>query len=120
VDTLLAPPKAGPTPRNLVQLGRFEDAMPRLVQTQPRQNFRLFVRYDDGAEGEVDLSNLVGRGVFAAWNDPGVFESVTIGPQGQLMWGEAIELCGDSIYLRLTGKSPEEILPGLKQAGIDA
>ena len=39
----------------------------RIVQIEARQNFRLYVRFDDGVEGEADLSDVAGRGVFRRW-----------------------------------------------------
>jgi hypothetical protein len=80
----------------------------------------LYVRYADGVAGEVDLSNLAGRGVFAAWNDPGVFEQVSIGPSGEIRWNDQIDLCPDAIYLQITGKTPEEVFPNLSGVSANA
>lgn len=76
--------------------------------------YRLRVEYVDGVVGEVDLSHLVGKGVFAAWNDPKEFETVTIGDHGQLVWSDEIDLCSDAIYLEITGKSAEDLFSRLK------
>jgi hypothetical protein len=97
-----------------------EQATPKLIEVRPLQEFRLWVRYDDGAQGEVDLSDLAGRGVFSAWDVPGKFASVRTGPQGEVSWGEEIELCADAVYMRLTGKVPEEVFPALKRTAVDA
>src|SRR5258708_13897699 len=43
-----------------------------------RKNFRIWLRYDDGTQGEVDLSDVAGQGVFAAWNDADFFNSVRL------------------------------------------
>ena len=43
--------------------------MPKPVQVKALANYRVWLRYDDGAEGTVDLSDLAGRGVFKAWDD---------------------------------------------------
>ena len=40
--------------------------------------YRIWLRYSDGAEGEVDLSDIAGRGIFERWNEPGFFEKVYI------------------------------------------
>jgi len=32
-------------------------------------NYRIWLRFDDEVEGVADLSELVGKGVFAAWRD---------------------------------------------------
>lgn len=93
---------------------------PRLLKVAPLSGFRLAVQYSDGTAGTVDLSDLADRGVFAAWREPGVFDAVSIGANGQLKWSDAIELCGDAVYMRLTGKSPEEVFPALNSANADA
>ncbi len=64
--------------------------------------------------GRVDLAGLAGRGVFQAWNNPGCFERVCIAPHRVVAWDDGIELCADALYLDLTGKSLEEVMPGAK------
>ncbi len=93
--------------------------MPKLLEVKPLQNFRLWLRYDDQITGEVDLSDLVGRGVLKAWESGERFNDVKIGPHGELTWGKDLDLCQDSIYMRLTKKSPEEVFPTLK-TGVNA
>jgi hypothetical protein len=92
-------------------------ARPTLARAAP--GYRLFLRYDDGTEGEVDLSSLVGRGVFKAWQDVAFFQSVKLGPYGEIMWGDQIDLCPDAMYLRLTRRTPEQVFPALKKAGVE-
>lgn len=94
--------------------------MPQLIEVKPLSNFRVWLRYDDGVEGEVDLSDLAGRGVFKAWSDPTVFSAVRLGAHGAIEWGADIDICADAMYLRLTGKSPEDVFPGLKSTHVDA
>jgi len=86
-----------------------------LVEISPRENHRLFVRYDDGTSGVVNLSPYVGQGVFAAWEKQGVFEQVQLTDAGHPEWPGDIDLCPDALYLKLTGKSPEDIFPALRQ-----
>ena len=68
----------------------------------------------------MNLADLAGRGVFKAWEDSKFFESVRIGPSGEIAWGESIDLCPDTLYMRLTGKKPEEVFPTLKRAEVDS
>ncbi len=82
-----------------------------LVEVGPRKNYGLFVRYDDGANGVVDLSSLVGKGVFTAWQEPGVFDQVTLAEAGHPEWPGDIDLCPDALYLQLSGKKPEDVFP---------
>lgn len=94
--------------------------MRKIIDVQPRAGHRIWLKYDDGTAGEVDLTYLVGRGVFKAWADRNVFESVRVDPSGAIAWNQDIDLCPDALYLRLTGKSVDELFPKLKPAPVDA
>jgi hypothetical protein len=87
--------------------------MIRPVLVRPLPNYRIYLEFSDGSKGEVDLSDLAGKGVFQVWNDYSFFEKVHIGPERQIQWDDYIELCPDSLYLKLTGKTPEELFPKL-------
>jgi hypothetical protein len=87
----------------------------KIVELSPRENYGLFLRYEDGTEGVVDLSPLAGRGVFAAWLVPGVFEQARLSDAGVPEWPGELDLCADALYMRLTGKSAEEIFPSLRR-----
>ena len=89
------------------------------VHVKPLPDYKLHLRYEDGVEGEVDLSHLAGKGVFALWNNPGAFEKVSIGPSGAIRWNDEVDICPDALYLEITGKSPEDVFPSLK-AKVDA
>ncbi len=73
------------------------------------------VKYSDGVEGKVDLSEFADKGVFSLWNDYSQFEKVTIGSSGELVWNEDVDMDGLGIYLRLTGKKPEDVMPKLRE-----
>ena len=94
--------------------------MAQPIEVKALPNFRIWLRYDDGVEGIVDLSNLAGRGVFRAWNDLAFFNSVRLAAHGAIEWGSEIDICPDSMYMRLTGKSPEELFPSLRSVPADA
>jgi hypothetical protein len=79
-------------------------------------DYRIWIRYADGEEGEVDLSHLAGKGVFEQWEDEQKWKNVRIADDGAIRWSEEVELCPDATYMRLTGSSPEETLPRLKSA----
>ena len=87
----------------------------RIVFVKPTSKFAVEVGVEDGACGVVDLGDLAGRGVFRAWLEEGLFERVKITEVGALEWPGELDLCPDSIYMRLTGKSPEELFPSLKR-----
>ena len=85
------------------------------ILVRPLPSYRLYLEFSDGASGEVDVSDLAGKGVFQAWNDHCFFEKVSLGPHREIRWNDEIELCADSLYLRLTGKSPEDLFPRLRR-----
>lgn len=94
--------------------------MRRISKVKVLPEYRLELEFDDGVAGFVDLSDNVGKGVFAVWRDPLVFERVRIGSSGELVWGEQVDLCPDALYLKVTGKQPEDIFPALRDRGIHA
>jgi hypothetical protein len=89
--------------------------MIRPTSVRALTNYRLYLEFSDGAKGEVDLSELAGNGVFEAWDKPGFFETVHIGEHREIRWDDVIELCPDSLYLKLTGQTPEELFPRLRR-----
>lgn len=94
--------------------------MPRPIEVKALAPYRIWLRYDNGVQGEVDLSDLAGRGVFRVWQDPAIFRSVRLGSHGAVEWSPDLDLCPDAMYLRLTGKAVEEVFPALASASVDA
>src|SRR5215208_160018 len=92
-----------------------EENIPVLQEVKSLDKFCLYLKYSDGVEGRVDLSEFAGKGVFALWNDYSQFEKVTIGSSGELVWNEDVDMDGLGMYLKLTGKKPEDVLPKLQQ-----
>lgn len=88
--------------------------MRRIAKVKVLSGYRLELAFDDGVCGVVDLSEAVGKGVFAPWRDPLVFEQVRIGSSGELAWDDRIDLCPDALYLKVTGKKPEDLFPALR------
>jgi hypothetical protein len=63
-------------------------------------DFRLFVRFVDGTEGEVDLSALVNRpdaGVFAELAEPAAF-SKAFNNDGHVAWPSGQDLAPDAMH----------------------
>jgi hypothetical protein len=86
----------------------------RVLNVKALPGYRVELEFDDGVCGVVDLSEAVGKGVFALWSNPLLFERVRIGSSGELVWSDRIDLCPDSLYLKVTGKKPEDIFPALR------
>lgn len=88
--------------------------IPSPATIKPLLNYRVWVKYTDGVEGEVDFTHLVGKGVFKCWDNYRNFQKVFISEAGAIAWSETIEICPDSVYLKLTGKSVEDLFPCLR------
>ena len=89
--------------------------MIRPIKVQALSNYHIYLEFSDGTKGELDLSHLAGQGVFEVWNDYGFFEQVHLGDYREIKWDDEIESSADSLYLQLTGKSPEELFPKLRR-----
>ena len=87
----------------------------RIVKAEALEGYRLRLVYADGTEGVVDVSDLVGKGVFALWEDYEAFKKVEIGSSGELVWGDSVDLCPDALYIKITGKTAEQLFPNLVQ-----
>ena len=76
----------------------------RIVAVSPRPDYKVWVRFEDGVEGEADLSHLVGRGVFKRWSDnPSEFAEVTIHEaSGTLSWPGGLDVAPDGLYNRVS------------------
>ena len=73
---------------------------PRIVKVQARPNFKLLVTFADGVEGEADLSDVAGRGVFRRWADhPDEFGEVAVDPvTGAPIWPGGLDVAPDRLY----------------------
>jgi len=47
--------------------GGMEFKRAKITDCKPGSNYRVCIRFDDRVEGKVDLSDLVGKGIFEAW-----------------------------------------------------
>lgn len=71
--------------------------------------YKLWLNFDDGVNGEVDLSNKVGKGVFKFWEDFGNFSKAKLSSDSRsLHWENEIDLCADSLYIKLANSSVNE------------
>ena len=85
--------------------------MVKPVDVRALEGYKIWIKFEDGAAGEIDLSRHAGRGVFKAWEDRALFEAVRLSPYQVIVWGDDLELCANALYMELTGKSVDEVLP---------
>ena len=94
--------------------------MIRPTDVKALESYRIWIKFEDGVEGELDLSRHAGRGVFKAWEDREFFEAVRLSPYQAIVWGDDLELCANALYMELTGKSVDEVLPVSESVNIVA
>lgn len=84
-----------------------------IVEAEARSDFRVWVRFEDGRQGEVDLSDLVGRGVFKRWADhPSEFQQVDVDPEsGTVVWPGGVDVAPDRLYSGVA-KSADKLSTG--------
>ena len=94
--------------------------MKRIVGAEARPGYVLWVRFEDDAKGEVDLSHLVGKGVFQQWADPSEFEKVFVDPEtGTVAWPGGIDLCPDSLHEDVTGTTNDRLRREYDFSGVE-
>jgi hypothetical protein len=76
-----------------------------IVEARPLGQHRLFLRFEDGVQGEVDIAGMVQfTGVFAPLADPAFFARVTADPEtGTITWPNGADLDPDVLYTAVTG-----------------
>jgi hypothetical protein len=77
-----------------------------VIEVRPVGDHRVFVRFEDGVQGEVDVTELVTfDGVFAPLRDPLRFAEVRLHPElGTVCWPNGADLDPDVLYARVSGK----------------
>jgi hypothetical protein len=74
----------------------------RIVAVEARPDYHVWIRFEDGLEGELSLAHLVGRGVFVAWNDEAEFRKVFIDEEsGTIAWPGGLDVAPDALHQRL-------------------
>ncbi len=93
--------------------------MARIVQAKPLDGYKIYLRFDDGAEGVVDIASAVEfKGVFAALRNRAFFKQVRVLPDfGTICWPNDVDLDPDVLYWRVTGVAPWKMVERARAAG---
>ncbi len=77
-----------------------------IVAVEPRDNYQIWLRFEDGVEGIVDVAALIPfRGVFAPLQDKSFFDRVRVNQDtGTICWANEADLDPDVLYAQVTGK----------------
>jgi hypothetical protein len=77
--------------------------MYRVTHVEAKDDYKLFVEFEDGVSGEIDLSNMLDGPVFGPLNDPHLFKAVGIDGFGVINWVTGADLAPDALYKDLKG-----------------
>ena len=72
----------------------------RLTEVEVLPGFRLYVRFNDGTEGTVELSGFINSesaGVFAALRDERLFRTVRV-ELGAVTWPGGLDIAPDAMH----------------------
>lgn len=79
--------------------------IPYLKSAKVLPNYKLNLEFEDGVSGDIDLSQIVGKGVFSFWNDEENFKNYVINDMNKLEWKNEIDMDPDAFYLQLINKT---------------
>jgi len=72
--------------------------MRKITKLNILNNYRVWLRFDDGAEAEVDFSLKPRTGIYAFWDHYENFRKAQIGEAGELRWNDQIDFSADSLW----------------------
>ena len=80
-----------------------------IVEARAVGGHRIYLRFEDGVEGEVDLSKIVEfEGVFAPLREPAEVAKVRVDSEiGTVCWPSGADLDPDVLYSTVTGEAIE-------------
>jgi Protein of unknown function (DUF2442) len=79
------------------------ESAPRVLEVKTTEGCRVWLRFEDGVEAEVDFADMVERPGFYSGplKDPDYFRQVDIYPGGHgIFWPNEADVCPDTLYLR--------------------
>jgi hypothetical protein len=71
-----------------------------IVTVRPMKGYRLWLRFEDGVEGEIDITKMVRfEGIFAPLKQRDFFLQVKVEPElGTICWPNGADLDPDVLY----------------------
>lgn len=77
-----------------------------IIEVKPTREYRLWLRFEDGVQGEVDLRPILSfKGVFAPLMDPRFFEQVRVNPElGTICWPNDADVDPVVLYALVTNE----------------
>lgn len=88
--------------------------IPKVIEARYTRDYIIHLRFSDGIEGDVDLSQELHGEVFEPLKDPAVFKDFTVHPEFHtLCWPSGADLAPEFLYekVRLPGRQASETDP---------
>lgn len=81
------------------------DWLRKVVEVRALDGYRVFLRFDDGLQGELDLEPLLApfKGVFAPLRDPDRFREICV-ENHTVSWPNELDLAPEGFYSKLSGR----------------
>jgi hypothetical protein len=78
--------------------------MQKVIRLSALSGYRIYVEFEDGTAGEIDLGDRLFGPVFEPLQDESEFRKVTVDEFGAVAWPCGADLVPDTLYRRLTAK----------------
>lgn len=94
--------------------------MLEIVEAKPTGDHRLYLRFNDGAQGEVDVAQIVVfEGVFAVLADQRYFQQVFVDADwGTVCWPGDLDLAPEPLWERIAGRIRDKTrIPAATETG---
>lgn len=83
--------------------------LPKVISVVALEKYQINIRFDDGTEGVLDLSDSSSLGVFKTWDTENTFDKVFISKEtGAITWPGEIDIDTLNCYLQVKGISYEQ------------
>jgi Protein of unknown function (DUF2442) len=77
-----------------------------IIEVKYIENYQIYLKFEDGAEGIVDINKLIEfKDIFAPLQNLDYFKTIKINPEwGTIYWANGADLDPDVLYSIVTGK----------------
>ena len=90
----------------------------KAVELKALPHYKLFLSFDDGVCGTIDLSSMVEKGIFQGLKDEASFNKVYLTGYS-IAWSGELEIDLLSVYAELAKRKPEEFMSANSQYAAD-
>jgi hypothetical protein len=84
--------------------------MEKIVKVKALDGYHLYLEFEDGLQGEIDLSARLFGPMFEPLRDPEFFSRVGLDEFGVICWPNGADLAPDALYQNLLKKRQQATL----------